>query len=191
MNMYLYTDIDIFKTRHQLFFLFVFWNEEGMGNLKKIKKRLWENFGELFRRTREAAGTPKLGMGAKVGLKNSFKNHLLIWLLTTLQWEWTLEPMDMCDGEESPQMKKTNLSGSSCLLPPFLSVSFFLQPLPLLLLCDGQFPDFFGRDRQRRSLHFSKFTLLPVSFPRACLGLTSRSSPVEWRLTPLSVDYII
>lgn len=42
---------------------------------------------------------------------------------------------------------KTNLSGSSCLLLPFLSVSFFLQPLPLLLLCDGQFPDFFRTGR--------------------------------------------
>lgn len=45
MNMYLYTDIDIFKTRHQLsFFVFEMKKERGI-------KRLWENFGELFWRT--------------------------------------------------------------------------------------------------------------------------------------------
>lgn len=44
-NVYLYTDIDIFKTRHQLFFLYFFflfvcfWDEEGM---KRNKKGLWE-----------------------------------------------------------------------------------------------------------------------------------------------------
>lgn len=43
-NVYLYTDIDIFKTRHQLFFVFFFlfvcfWDEEGM---KRNKKGLWE-----------------------------------------------------------------------------------------------------------------------------------------------------
>lgn len=48
--------------------------------------------------------------------------------------------MEMCDREESPQMKP-NLSGSSCLL--LLFVCLFLSPaLPLLLLFDGHFPDF-------------------------------------------------
>lgn len=191
MNMYLYTDIDIFKTRHQLFFLFVFWNEEGMGNLKKKKKKdsgktLESSLGghERLRAHQNWAWEPK--SGSKTALKTT--SLFDYWHLCNGNGpsnRWT------CVTERRVLRWKTNLSGSSCLLLPFLSVSFFLQPLPLLLLCDGQFPDFFGWDGQRRSLHFSKFTLLPVSFPRACLGLTSQSSPVEWRLTPLSVDYII
>lgn len=67
--------------------------------------RLWETFGELFLEDMWGCGRTKTGHGSQSQAQNSFKNHLLIWLLTTLQWERTLEPMDMCDGEESPQMK--------------------------------------------------------------------------------------
>lgn len=65
-NVYLYTDIDIFKTR--LFFV-CFWDEEGMKRKKKDSGKLWRS----LRRTWEAVGTPKLGMGAKGRLKTALK----------------------------------------------------------------------------------------------------------------------
>lgn len=89
-------------------------------------------------------------------------------------------------GESSDE--KRTLSGSSCLL--LLSVCLFLSlALPLLLLFDGQFPDF----RTGRTEMLASFLRVHVATRFISLHLSRLdkwSSPVEWRLSP-SVDYII
>lgn len=172
MNMYLYTDIDIFKNKTSAFF-FVFKMKKERG-IKK--KRLWETFGELFRRTWEAAGAPKLGMGAKVRLKTALKTTSLFdyWQLCNGNGpsnQWTRVT------ERRVLRWKTNFKWLQLPPSPFLSVSFFLQPC----LCFCSLTDslqIFGRDGQRCLLHFSEFTSLPVSFPYTCLGLTSEA--LQW-----------
>lgn len=84
-KVYLYTDIDIFKTKTStvcLFFicLFVFWDEEG---IKRNDKGLWEAL-EILLGGQERLWAHKTGHGSQSQAQNSFKNHLLIWLLTTL-----------------------------------------------------------------------------------------------------------
>lgn len=118
MNMYLYTDIDIFKNKTSAFF-FVFEMKKERGI-----KRLWETFGELFRRTCEAAGTPKLGMGAKVRLKTALKTTSLFdyWQLCNGNGpsnQWT------CVTERRVLRWKTNFKWLQLPPSPFcLSLSF-------------------------------------------------------------------
>lgn len=174
MNMYLYTDIDIFKNKTSAFF-FVFEMKKERGI-----KRLWETFGELFRRTCEAADTPKLGMGAKVRLKTALKTTSLFdyWQLCNGNGpsnQWT------CVTERRVLRWKTNFKWLQLPPSPFcLSLSL---ALPLLLLFDGQFPDF----RTGRTEMLASFLRVHVATRFISLHLSRLdkwSSPVEWRLPP-------
>lgn len=176
MNMYLYTDIDIFKTRHQLSFLFFEMKK------KRGMNRLWETFGELFWRTCEAAGAPKLGTGAKVRLKTALKTTSLFDYWQLCNGNGPSKPMDVWRRGESSDEKRT-LSGSSCLLL-LLSVCLLLSPaLPLLLLFDGQSPDF----RTGRTEMLASFLRVHVATRFISLYLSRLdkwSSPVEWHPPP-------
>lgn len=71
-NMYLYTDIDIFK---DIFFPFL-WSLRWRKNENELKQTLG-SFGDLVRRMQEAVGTPKRGTGAKGRLKTALKTNSL------------------------------------------------------------------------------------------------------------------
>lgn len=102
-----------------------------------LKKGLWEALENLFRRTREAVGTPKLGTGAKGRLETALKStsYFDYWQLCNgnrLWNQWT------CDTQRRSPQTKLNSRGSSCLLllpSSFLSVLSFLQ----LCLCFSAF----------------------------------------------------
>lgn len=140
--------------------------------MKRKRKRTLGSFGDLVGRTWEAVGTPKLGMGAEGRLKTALKPPP--YLIT----DNSVMGMDSGTNghvwHRGKSLDETELKWLQLPLPPFLSVSFFLQ----LCLRFRSLMDIFqisGQDGQRCLLNFSQFMLLPVSFPCACLGLTSKA----------------
>lgn len=70
-NVYLYTDLDIFKTRHQIVSLFLRWRRN-----EKRKKGLWENLRSRWEDTR-GCGHTKTGLGSQRQAQTSFKTTSL------------------------------------------------------------------------------------------------------------------
>lgn len=90
----------------------------------KEKKRTLGSFGNLVRRTWEAVGTPKLGMGSQRQAQNSFKTTSLFdyWQLCNgngLWNQWT------CVTQRGKSLDETELKWLQLPLSPFcLSLSF-------------------------------------------------------------------
>lgn len=74
--------------------------------------------------------------------------------------------------QRGKSLNETELKWLQLPISPFCLSLFFLQ----LCLCSlMDILQISGQDGQRCLLHFSKFVLLPVSFPCACLWLTSKA----------------
>lgn len=115
-------------------------------------------------------GTPKLGMGAKGRLRAALKPPP--YLIT----DNSVMGMDSGTNgrvrQRGKSLNETELKWLQLPISPFCLSLFFLQ----LCLCSlMDILQISGQDGQRCLLHFSKFMLLPVSFPCACLWLTSKA----------------
>lgn len=134
MNVYLYTDIDIFKTRHHLFFFLVF-----VLRWRQIKRKwLWESFGDLVKWTWwEAVSTPKPGTGAKGRITTALMSpsYLNNEISAMGKDSWTNEHVWHREDRLSIQL---NLQWPQ--LPPPHPRLFVSQALPLVLLFDGRLP---------------------------------------------------
>lgn len=169
-KVYLYTDIDIFKTKTSTFFcLFVFWDEEGIKRNEKDSGKLWRSCWE----DKRGSGHTKLGMGAKGRLKTALKTTSLFdyWQLCNANGLWNQWTYVIHRGKS---LEETELKWLQLPLSPFC-LSFISSALPLLLLFDGHFSKFQDRMDRDACFHIFQFMLLPVSFPCACLWLTSKA----------------
>lgn len=170
--MYLYTDIDIFKTP----FLFCFWDEEV------IKKGLWEALEVLFGGHEDCRHT-KTGHGSlRQARKTALKTTSLFdyWQLCNgngLWNQWTCVT----------QREKLNLSGSSCLFSPFCLSLSFSSSASASALWWTLFPSFRTGWTEMLASFLPDSCRLRVSFPRACPWLTSERALQSNGGSPLSL----
>lgn len=193
-NMYLYTDIDIFKTRRQLFLFFFFFSSlvfvtemyrEWKETYKTDSGKLWRSLLGGHKRLRAHQNWAK---GAERQARNSFKKPPP-YLITDNSVMGTDSGTNGHVWHRGKSLDETELKWLQLPLLFFSVCPFFLQ-LCLLLLCfDGHTspPPPKLQDRTDRDACFISSTsrCSPFSFPSSLVsGGQAKSSPVKWRLAP-------